>query len=162
MSILARTPYLASKAQDIVDTISAPIEQFNEIANISTEGQDKITERFDGVKEKMIAQNGGSTQGIEEKIAKIDQKKSDALNSFNSEIDNTKQEAESNITGIVENSFILIKGVSVSLSVSGGIMTPTITPDLFSVDTDLVDQSLMSPDTQVIVPGNPPGTIITT
>jgi len=162
MSIAARTVYLASKAVDMSNAISAPIEQFNQIASMSTQGIQTITDRFDSIKSKMITQNGGSTDGIEDKVAKIEQKKTDALTKYNNEVDATKSEAEGNITEITEKAQEQIKGVNVSLSVSAGVMTPVITPELFSVDTDIVDKTIISPDTIVLVPGNPPGTITVT
>ncbi len=49
MSIAARATYLASKAVDMSNAITDPIEQFNEIASMSTEGIQVITDRFQGI-----------------------------------------------------------------------------------------------------------------
>lgn len=155
MSLQSRTLYLASIASEVqgkLDKIQAAHSQIQQIKSDYEAQVNQTTQKYDS----LIAK--AESKGRPELSKSLEKDKQDNLmymtDTLNKNLSSMLTSVETTANGIIEDT----DGISGTVTVDVNSISFTVDPELFNRNTDFVKNSLVSPETQVLVSTTVTGT----
>lgn len=148
MSLTSRSAYLAKLAQEAIDKTQPIKEEFEKIKVIKEKAEADLASRIKSFDDKI---EKARLEGKTERVKSIESSRDEFRDSFLASISKTTQTLLDSIENTLNSIIKDIDGVAGTVSVDLNSLSLDIQPELLNKTTDFVKESLVSPETKIIV-----------